>query len=85
MKQVPANYLKHVKNGTRQFLGEDGQGEEEADAESSGGLESETYVLEQDEVITELTAHFSRAKLAAVPDRAKQRDAFAEVRNDNYF
>ena len=42
-------------------------------------------MLEQDEVITELTAHFSRAKLAAVPDRAKQRDAFAEVRNDNYF
>jgi hypothetical protein len=48
---------------------------------SGGGLESETYSLEGDEVITELTAYQNLAKLTALADgRRRQREGLTEVK-----
>jgi hypothetical protein len=41
-------------------------------------VESETYTLEPGEVVTQLTAHYSRNKLAGFADRREQRDSVIE-------
>ncbi len=70
------NWSSHQDNGTRGNT---------AGEEAAAGDATETYPLEAEEFITEVTVHCRRDRLAALADRTKQREVFIQAGCLDFF
>ena len=64
---------------------DDGTRGNTAGEEAAAGDATETYPLEAEEFITEVTVHCRRDRLAALADRTKQREVFIQAGRLEFF